>query len=97
MLRTGLIGLVFVGAITFNATAGEIVVRVAPPAAVVETRGHAPGAGYVWIGGYHRWDGNAYAWTPGRWETPPRRHARWVPHRWHRRHGEYVFAEGHWR
>ena len=97
MLRRGLIGLVFASALTFSAGAAEVIVRVAPPAAIVETRPVAPGAGYVWIGGYHRWDGAAYAWVPGRWVLPPRPRARWVAHRWVRRGGGWVFVEGHWR
>jgi hypothetical protein len=97
MLRKGLIGLVFASALTLSAVAADIVVKIAPPAAVVETRGAAPGPGYVWIGGYQRWDGNAYVWVPGRWETPPRAGARWVAHRWVHRGGGYVFVEGHWR
>jgi len=75
----------------------EVVVRVGPPRPVVEVRGVRPGPHHVWIGGYHRWDGNAYVWVPGRWDAPPRRHARWVAHRWVHRHGGWVFVEGHWR
>jgi hypothetical protein len=97
MFYKRLIGLVFAGGLTFSAAMAEVVVRVAPPVAVVETRGVAPGAGYVWINGYHRWDGNAYAWNAGRWEMPPRPGQRWVAHRWNHRHGGYVLAEGHWR
>lgn len=97
MLRRGLIGLVFASALTFSAGAAEVIVRVAPPAAIVETRPAAPGAGYVWIGGYHRWNGTAYAWVPGKWELPPRPHARWVAHRWVKRGGGWVFVEGRWR
>ena len=72
---------------------------VPPPPApyVVGAVGYAPGPGYVWQGGYHRWDGNAYAWNAGRWAAPPRPGARWVAHRWVRRHGGYVFVEGRWR
>jgi hypothetical protein len=92
-----LIGLVFAGALTFSAAVAEVVVRIAPPRAVIETRGPRPGPNHVWIGGYHRWDGNAYAWTPGRWEQPPRPRARWVEHRWVHRRGGYVFVEGRWR
>jgi WXXGXW repeat (2 copies) len=97
MLRRGLIGLVFASALTFSAGAAEVIVRVAPPAAIVETRPAAPGAGYVWLGGYHRWNGTAYAWVPGKWELPPRPHAHWVAHRWVKRGGGWVFVEGHWR
>lgn len=97
MLRKGLLGVVFACALTFSAAAAEVVVRVAPPVAVVESRGVAPGPGYVWQAGYHRWDGNAYAWNAGRWAAPPRPGAHWVNHRWEHRHGGYVFHEGRWR
>jgi|SRR5580704_87257 hypothetical protein len=97
MLRKGLLGLVFASALTLSAVAAEVVVRVAPPVAIVESRGVAPGRGYVWQSGYHRWDGNAYAWTAGTWAAPPRPGAHWVAHRWVRRHGGYVFVEGRWR
>lgn len=78
-------------------SAAEVFVRIAPPVAVVETPGPRPGPGHVWIAGYHRWEGGAYVWTPGRWEVPPRARARWVPHHWARRRGGWVFVEGHWR
>jgi len=96
MILKRLIGLVFVAALAFNAAA-EVVVQIAPPRAVIERRGPPPGAGYVWIGGYHRWDGNAYAWNAGRWEQPPRPHARWAAHHWVHRHDGWVLVEGHWR
>jgi len=54
-----------------TASAAEVVVRVAPPRAIVESRPARPGPHYVWINGYHRWDGNAYRWEGGRWEAPP--------------------------
>jgi hypothetical protein len=79
------------------ATAAEVVVRVGPPAPIVETRVVSPGPGYVWTPGYHRWDGNRYVWTAGAWVQPPRAHARWVAHRWVRRNGGWVLVEGHWR
>jgi hypothetical protein len=55
--------------------AADIVVKVAPPRAVVEHRTARPSPSHVWIAGYHRWDGHAYVWEPGRWEVPPREHA----------------------
>jgi WXXGXW repeat (2 copies) len=79
------------------ASAAEVVVRVGPPAPVVETRVVSPGPGYVWTPGYHRWDGNRYVWTAGAWVQPPRPHAHWVAHRWVRRNGGWVMVEGHWR
>jgi hypothetical protein len=42
----------------------QVVVRIGPPAPIVERRGPPPGAGYVWIGGYHRWDGGATSGFP---------------------------------
>ncbi len=77
--------------------AAEIVVKVAPPRAVVETRGVAPSHQHIWVGGYHRWDGNSYVWEKGRWEAPPHAGAHWVAPRWNHRRDGYVFVEGHWR
>ena len=92
------IGLIFTGMLLGGiASAQEVVIRVAPPRAVVERRVVRPGRDYIWIDGYHRWDGRAYAWVPGRWERPPRPHARWVAHRYVRRGGGWVYVEGHWR
>jgi hypothetical protein len=45
MVYKKLIGLVFAGGLAFSAAAGEVVIRVAPPVAVVETRGAMPGPG----------------------------------------------------
>ena len=91
----GLCGLaLFASMATANAQA---VIRVGPPPPVVERPGPAPHAGYVWIGGYHRWNGTSYVWTPGRWAEPPRAHAVWVPGRWQHRGGGYVWVEGRWR
>ena len=79
------------------AHAAEIVVKVKPPAAIVEHRSARPSPKHVWVGGYHKWDGRAYAWEPGRWEVPPREHAVWVAPKWEHRHDGYAFVEGHWR
>jgi hypothetical protein len=97
VLKNRLIGFVFAGLMTFGAYGQEVVIRVGPPRPIVETRVVAPGPGYVWIAGYHRWNGAAYAWVPGRWELPPRPHAHWVAHRYVHRHDGWVLVEGHWR
>ena len=77
---------------------GRVYVRVGPPAPIVETRVVAPGPGYVWVSGYHTWDGRAYVWRPGRWDRAPRRNARWVSPRWvHDRRNGWYLVEGHWR
>ncbi|HEX5229067.1 MAG TPA: YXWGXW repeat-containing protein [Bryobacteraceae bacterium] len=97
MLKKTVMGILFAGVLAAGAFGQEVVVRVHPPRAVVERRVPAPGPGYVWVGGYQRWDGNAYVWVPGRWDRPPRPHARWVAHHWVHRHGGWVMVEGHWR
>ncbi len=97
MLRKGLIAAVFGAMLSVSMFAADVVVRVAPPRAVVEHRPPMPGPGYVWTPGYQRWDGRAYVWVPGAWVMPPHAHAHWVAHRWEHRRGGYVFVEGHWR
>jgi hypothetical protein len=97
MLNKKIAGVLFAGFLTFSAFGQEVVVKVAPPRAIVETRGVAPGKEYIWVAGYHRWDGRAYVWVPGRWDRPPHPHAHWVAHRWVKRHGGYVLVEGHWK
>lgn len=93
ILMTGLVA----GLLPLGALAAEVVVRIGPPHPQVERRSVAPGPGYVWTQGYHRWDGRAYVWVPGSWVMPPRRHARWVAPHWVKRHHGWVFVEGHWR
>jgi hypothetical protein len=97
MFRKGLIACVFAGVLAVVPLAAQVVVRVGPPAPVYERAVPAPGRGYVWTPGYHRWDGRAYVWSPGVWMMPPRRHAHWVRARWAHRHGGWYFVEGHWR
>jgi hypothetical protein len=79
------------------ASFAQVVIRVAPPAPIVETRPVAPGPGFVWVDGYHRWDGAHYVWTPGRWDRPPHPGAHWVAHHYVRRGGGWVLVEGRWR
>ena len=92
---------VLAGTLTASAACASptarVYVHVGPPAPVVETRVVAPGPGYVWVGGYHRWDGARYVWVPGRWAHPPHAHAVWVhPHWVHNSHGWYA-VDGRWR
>lgn len=79
------------------ATRGGVYVRTGPPAPIIEARVAAPGAGYVWVPGFHRWDGAAYAWVGGRWERPPRARAAWVPGRWVHSRSGWHYVDGHWR
>lgn len=79
------------------ASMAQVVVRIGPPAPIVEHYGPAPHPGWVWESGYHRWDGQRYVWVGGHWDHPPRPGAVWVPHHWVHRHGGWVLVEGHWR
>lgn len=104
MKRKTLLALAFaVGALPFVTACppppppGAVYVRVRPPVYRTEVVGVAPGPGFVWIRGYHRWDGGAYVWVPGRWERRPQARAVWVEGSWrHNRRGWY-WVEGHWR
>ena len=80
------------------AVGAPVYVKVAPPARRVEVRVVAPSPKHIWIGGFHRWDGTAYVWVPGRYELPPRHGQVWVSGHWthHKHHGHY-WVEGHWK
>jgi hypothetical protein len=80
------------------ASLAQIAIRIGPPPPpIYERPGPPPEPGYVWTNGYHRYEGDRYVWTPGRYQRPPRERARWVPHHWQHRHGQWVMVEGHWR
>jgi len=68
-----------------------------PPPDRVEVIGVAPGAGYVWVGGYWNWNSGRYAWRPGYWARPPRGRSAWVAPSWEHRSGRYQFRRGYWR
>ena len=53
-----------------GAMGAEVVVRIAPPRPVVETRVASPGPGYVWVKGYHRWEHrrDGYVFVEGHWK-----------------------------
>ena len=76
----------------------KIVVRIGPPpprpVEVVPAPVHE---GYVWVPGYHRWDGHGYVWVPGVYRRPPHRGAVWVAGEWREERGGHVWHEGHWR
>jgi hypothetical protein len=97
MLKRTFMGVMLGAFLAVGAFAADVVVRIAPPRVRVEHRPHAPGRDYVWVSGYQRWDGRGYVWEPGRWERPPRAHARWEAHHWVKRDGGWVLVEGHWR
>jgi hypothetical protein len=96
MFRATLLGALLAGGLVC-ADAADVIVSVRPPHVLVEKRGVAPGSEYVWVNGYHNWNGTEYVWVPGRWDRPPHPHARWESHRWVHRNGGWVLVEGHWR
>jgi len=75
----------------------QIIVRIAPPAPIVEVHDHPPHEGWVWIDGYHRWDGHRYVWVHGYSRRPPHRGGVWVAHHWEHRGNGWVLVEGHWQ
>jgi hypothetical protein len=95
-MRRLLFGTLIAFGLAFQGSAQEVVVKEKPPHVLVEKRPVRPGPEHVWVAGYHRWDGHAYVWVPGRWDRPPHPHAHWVAHHWVHRHGGWVLVEGHW-
>ena len=75
----------------------EVVIKLRPPISIHEHRPPRPSRDHVWVGGYHRYEGNGYQWQAGRWEQPPRVHAVWVAPRYTHRRDGYVYTEGYWR
>jgi hypothetical protein len=71
-------------------------VLAAPPAVIVETRGVAPRAGYVWIDGYWNWIGGQHVWVRGHWGAGRRGYV-WVPHEWVQGERGWQLREGYWR
>lgn len=98
--RRGLCAVVFAGVLATTPAAmamPRIYIPGPPPAPIVEVRPTAPSRRHIWVEGYHRWDGRAYVWTPGRWSVGPRGRHGWVAgHYAHTRRG-YYWVPGHWR
>jgi hypothetical protein len=79
------------------ASQAQVAIRIGPPPPVVEHYGPPPRPGWVWMGGFHRWDGARYVWVPGHYAAPPRPGVRWVPDSYYRRGGRYYYRHGYWR
>lgn len=83
--------------LSLGAVAGaQVVVRIGPPAPIVERPGPAPHPGWIWVAGHHQWDGARYVWVPGHYIEPRPGH-HWVNGYWAHRHGGYVWVDGYWR
>jgi hypothetical protein len=67
-----------------------------PPPVIVEAPPPAPGPEFVWIGGYHHWNGYRYVWVRGRYERRPHPRARWVAPHWEARGRGHVWIGGRW-
>jgi WXXGXW repeat (2 copies) len=92
-----LAGLVVTPQTAFGQARVRVYVSNPPPAAPVEVIGVAPSHRHAWVNGYHRWDGHAYVWVPGRWAVRPRARAKWAPGRWERHSRGYYWVDGRWR
>jgi hypothetical protein len=68
----------------------------APPPPQPEVVPAAPGPDYLWIHGYHRWDGHRYVWAGGRYERRPHANARYAPAHWEARGRGHAWVEGRW-
>jgi hypothetical protein len=89
--------LAVVASIMSVASQAQVAIRIGPPPPVVEHYGPPPRPGWVWVGGFHRWDGARYVWTPGHYAAPPRSGVRWVPDGYEHRGGRYYYRHGYWR
>jgi hypothetical protein len=97
MVKRFVVGSVFGFLLAVGAAQGQIVVRIGPPPPPRVVIPVSPGPRYVWVDGYHRYDGRGYVWVPGRYVIPPRHRVRWVPGRWEPRRRGYVWVPGYWR
>jgi WXXGXW repeat (2 copies) len=74
----------------------DVVVQPVPPPDVVEVRPPAPGPGFIWVGGFHYWNGRRYVWRRGYWQRRPYGYHVWIrDHYVHGPHG-FVYVRGHW-
>jgi len=68
----------------------------APPALPTEDQPPCPEDGDLWTPGYWAWDGAAYYWVPGVWESPPSVGVFWTPGYWAYAGTVFVFHRGYW-
>ncbi|WP_210545035.1 YXWGXW repeat-containing protein [Rhodoferax sp. PAMC 29310] len=70
---------------------------IGPPPQRVEVITSAPGADFLWLSGFWRWDGRQHLWEQGHWERQ-REHERWEAHRWAQdERGQWQSHGGRWR
>ncbi len=90
-------GAVLSAGLALSTANAQVYVRIGPPPPRREIVTVRPGPQYVWVPGYHRWDGRAYVWAPGAWVVPPPHRRGWVPGHWRNTPRGYFWVEGHWR
>jgi hypothetical protein len=73
----------------------EVIVQTRPPAEQIEVIPVAPSAEHLWIKGNWHWDGRAWVWHPGHYETR-RMGFHWVPAHYDERGSSVVYVGGHW-
>jgi hypothetical protein len=84
--------------LSVGAANAQIVVRIGPPPPrPVEVVPVAPHRDWVWVPGYHRWDGHGYVWVAGRYRRPPHRGAVWMEGSWREERGGHVWHAGYWK
>jgi WXXGXW repeat (2 copies) len=83
--------------LTVGAANAQIVVRIGPPPPRPVEVVPAPREGFVWVPGYHRWNGRRYVWVGGAYRRPVHRGAAWVPGEWREERGGHVWHRGYWR
>ncbi|HEY2797646.1 MAG TPA: hypothetical protein VGK26_07135 [Thermoanaerobaculia bacterium] len=76
---------------------GVVYVKARPPVPVSEVVVASPGPDYVWVPGYHRWDGATYVWVKGTWQRPPHAHAKWAAGHWVEHRNGWYWVEGRWK
>lgn len=96
-IRTALVATAIAVAAASPLRAQTVYVHVGPPAPPTEVIVVKPGPAYVWVPGYHMWDGRAYVWVHGRWTIPPAGMVVWVPGHWVNEPRGWYWIEGHWR
>ena len=77
----------------------EVVVEAPPPPPPVVVEAPPPPPpqpGFIYVQGYHRWDGRVYVWERGHYERPPRPNARFVPAHWEARGRGKVWMNARW-
>ncbi|HTP30792.1 MAG TPA: hypothetical protein VMJ75_01385 [Candidatus Acidoferrales bacterium] len=97
MKRLVLMSTMALGAVLSGCAGSGYVAYGPPPPPRYGFVGVAPGAGYVWTGGFWDRSGGQWAWREGRWMRPPHAHAVWVAPAWRQEHGGWHFHRGYWR